>query len=104
MVTAPFDLPLARTATKAKQQVAGWVSLAAKGEIDLDWLDALASALQMAIQLFPRRELLREPPLLQQVRRPLRASQGILLPVRLRLLAGRLDRPTGSGRGQPRPA
>jgi hypothetical protein len=49
MVIAPFDLPPARTAAEAKQQIGRLVSLAAKGEIDLDSLHALASALQMAI-------------------------------------------------------
>jgi hypothetical protein len=49
VVSAPFDLPPARTATEAKQQIGRLVSLAAKGELDLDSLHALASALQMAI-------------------------------------------------------
>ena len=49
MVCAPFDLPPARTATEAKEQIGKLVSLAAKGEIDLDSLHALSSSLQMAI-------------------------------------------------------
>ena len=49
LVMTPLDLPPAQTAAQAREQIGLLTSMAAKGDLDLDALQALSQALHMAI-------------------------------------------------------